>query len=178
MQLFSPSVKNLRFLPPPSSEGGLGFHFYATPVERPLAPYDDADFRHPPLGAPSDEGAVSAADWGRECSVFPGNFGNIETFSLPPSKIFDFCHLPRQREACVSALLKASPQGEGFSNPSAQRTPHLFTILYYLLSSSPSAPSDEGAVNGVDWGRESHGFSGKIGNIGTFSLPPALRATY
>ena len=31
--VFSPSVKNLRFLPPPSSEGGLGFRFSATPVE-------------------------------------------------------------------------------------------------------------------------------------------------
>ena len=33
------------------------------------------------------------------------------------------------------------------------------------------------AVNEVDWGRESPGFAGNIGNIETFSLPPALRAT-
>jgi len=42
--------------------------------------------------APSDEGAgfCAAKDWGREISLL---------FSLPPSKIKDFCHLPRQREA-------------------------------------------------------------------------------
>ena len=34
LQLFSPSVKNLRFLPPPSSEGGWRFGSFATPVER------------------------------------------------------------------------------------------------------------------------------------------------
>ena len=41
------------------------------------------------LTAPSDEGAgfCKAKDWGRDI------------FSLPPSKIRDFCHLPRQREA-------------------------------------------------------------------------------
>ena len=33
------------------------------------------------------------------------------------------------------------------------------------------------AGNEVDWGRESPGFAGNIGNIETFSLPPALRAT-
>ena len=54
--------------------------------------------------APSDEGAVSAADWGRECSVFPGNFGNIETFFSPSGPSV---HLPRQREAGVSASLHA-----------------------------------------------------------------------
>ena len=83
----------------PSSEGGLGFRsfkgfssrgrlfqsvraadtspihyslfsliYYLTP---PLAPSDDTGFRHPPL-APTDEGAGSAADWGREPGfVFP-----------------------------------------------------------------------------------------------------------
>ena len=37
---------------------------------------------------------------------------NIPTFSLPPSKIKDFCHLPHQREAGCSGRLKQSDKLE------------------------------------------------------------------
>ena len=58
--------------------------------------------------APSDEGAVNGVDWGREPG-FSISAAQIKScsFSLPPSKIFDFCHLPHQREAWVSAFLYA-----------------------------------------------------------------------
>ena len=59
-------------------------HAFSVCGKSPLAPYDGAGFRHPPL-APSDEGAGSAADWGRESPGFSGKIGNIETFSLPPA---------------------------------------------------------------------------------------------
>ena len=45
-----------------------------------------------------------------------------------------------------------------------------------ILDARP--PLTRGLVNGVDWGRESLSFSGNLGNFETFSLPPALRATY
>ena len=41
-----------------------------------------------------------------------------------------------------------------FRPRSGHLTYSLFTILYYLLSNPPLAPSDEGAVSAADWGRE------------------------
>ena len=44
--------------------------------------------------------------------------------------------------------------------------------------SSPTAPSDEGAVSEADWGRESlkaFAFLVNTGKDGTFSLPQSLR---
>ena len=54
----------------------------------------DGELTNAPFKAPSDEGAVSKADWGRETVA-------NTAFSLPPAKIKDFCHLPHQREAWV-----------------------------------------------------------------------------
>ena len=61
--------------------------------------------------APSDEGAgfCAAKDWGREY------FSSC--FSLPPSKIKDFCHLPRQREACRYG---GTGHSESFLEPPAE----------------------------------------------------------
>ena len=61
------------------------------------------------------------------------------------------------RGRLASSLFQRFPlKGKAF--PFRPRSGHLtyslFSIIYSLLSNSPLAPSDEGAVNEVDWGRE------------------------
>ena len=62
-----------------------------------------------PIKAPSDEGAVNC----RFRQLTEGEKqSNINTFSLPPSKIKDFCHLPHQREAGCGGSLKQTDKLE------------------------------------------------------------------
>jgi len=63
--------------------------------------YRAVELGHNPL-APSDEGAVTAGDWGRE------NIGIAYFFSPSGTS----CHLPHQREAWVVRYLKQLDKSE------------------------------------------------------------------
>ena len=102
----------------------------------PWPPLTGQAFGHSPPRPPLTRGLATELTGGEKVSFFPETFGVFELFSLPPSKIFDFCHLPHQREAWVSAFLYAGGtlvRGR----------------LGFLLSSTPVELSSEGAQAGM-----------------------------